>query len=141
MGIVQDLKNAGARPLPQQALPILHTVYLYAFLMLVVPVALLGLLFVGQRWEDLYFWVWLVLCGVLSGTVLGLAGRAYKEGASFKNALAVAIRLGSAPAVPALFAALHYSDVGHLLAFLGLSLLFYGAGWWMLRQYAGPYQA
>ncbi|GEM47051.1 hypothetical protein [Deinococcus cellulosilyticus] len=140
MRLVEQLRAAKGKPSREQALPILRTVYLLAFLVLIVPIALLGVLFLRHTWEPLYFWIWMGLSVVLSGAVLGMAGRAYQEEASFKSALTVAIRLGSAPAVPALFAALNYSNVVYLLAFMGLSAVFYLMGALALRNYAGPYQ-
>ena len=118
----------------------MRTVYLLAFLVLIVPIALLGVIFVRHTWDGLSFWIWLGLSVVLSGGVLFMAGRAYQEEASFKSAITVAIRLGSAPAVPALFAALNYASVVYLLAFMGLSAVFYLVGVLMLKQYAGPYK-
>ncbi|WP_034344597.1 hypothetical protein [Deinococcus misasensis] len=140
MGLLEQLKATRGKPTPEQAHAILRTVYLLAFLVLIVPIALLGVLFVGQQWSLLYFWVWLGLSVLLSSGVLAMAGRAFQEEASFKNAITVAIRLGSAPAVPALFAALNYSNLWYLLAFMGLSGVFYLVGSLMLRGYSGPYK-
>ncbi|GGJ26614.1 hypothetical protein [Deinococcus roseus] len=140
MRLADQLKAAGRRPEPEQALPILRKVYLLAFLVLVVPVALLGLIFLGERWGSLYVWTWFALSIVLSCGVLALAGRPFQEEISFKSALTVAIRLGSAPAVPALFAALNYSHGLALTVFLLTSAGFYLIGHLMLRSYSGPYR-
>lgn len=140
MRLLEQLKETRGKPNPQQAHAVLKTVYLLAFLMLIVPIAVLGIFFLHEKWSQLYFLSWMGLSVVLSGGVLVLSGRSYQQEPSFKNAINVAIRLGSAPAIPALFAALNYSNLVYLLSFMGVSGLFYLVGFLMLRGYSGPYR-